>query len=129
MFVMSSFLMNATTASGNFVSVGLNPNGTLEQKSALVVLNGERMVNFRESSSRPGWYSLDQYERAPDGWDFLGEHRQKLRPDELPLPPMGAYHHAADGVRYRTILPMDGAARNHVDGLSKTKRGLRRRRR
>ena len=74
-------ITNATTACSGFVSVAINPGGTLQAKTALVVLTGapgqETMAVYRESGQVPGALSLDRYTLDGPAWGSPRKDPQK----------------------------------------------------
>ena len=113
--------MNATTASPNFVSYGLNPDGRLALKARSVLLwdaEGQMgMAVIRESSAMPGAFSADVRRLNCGAWEWWGKVPYKYTTPADPPP--GAYHVYLDGIRYSTMWPMTQAEQDQLRTLSR----------
>ena len=130
MVLISSHLNNGTTAAAEFVSAGLNPSGSLREKTRLVTLWGrpgqEGMGVYRESSSIPGALSLDVYELKGDVWELVRTHAETHW--IAPYPALGAQNHRDAGIAYSTWHTMSPAEVDRLRHLKTIKGGARKRR-
>jgi len=95
----TAVIYNASSASPSFVTGGLNPDGRLAAKTEIVVLWGppgqEQMAVYRQSSSAPGFLSVDVYRLHADDWEYVGEHSEKV--PTPPAPPSNSVQSNVDG--------------------------------
>ena len=121
---MVAAFYNASSASPEFVSGGLNPDGTLAKKTHGVVIwgppFGENMAVYRESSTAPGYLSADLYRWRSGGWEFLAEDVNKHT--AWPAPPPGAIRSHVAGVGMATRHALTEAERVRIVELGRTPR-------
>jgi hypothetical protein len=116
-------LFVTSTCSG-FVTRTINPNGTLQEKTAVVVISGpaghEMADVYRRSGDAPGKWSLDRYTLRDGTWGPPQKERRKY--DEPPLPPADAILEVVDGIQCWTMTPMTEDQRERVRELIRVPR-------